>query len=102
MKHAPARMKLRPGSKRQRRQPRALTPPVKLRCESDDQMRLTIDEPQATHAIVQVDEELETGADRWTSTLTKGYVKLGPGLKLKVKSRCINKWRFPVLEISRE
>jgi len=73
--------------RRQRKQPRKLTPPLVLRSASGERV------------IVEVDDQFVTG-EIFQSGRISALLVLAPGLRIEVGSRSIHKRRFPVLRIS--
>lgn len=72
--------------KRLRKQPRLMTPPLVLRLEDGERQ------------IIDVDTELVTSQPS-NSLRTTAFLELAPGLKIRVRSRCLNKRRVTVLTI---
>jgi hypothetical protein len=73
--------------RRRRAQPRKATPPVALRGERG-------------RIILLVDEEATTSEEMTTLGKSSLFVRLEPGLHIKLSSRRIAKMRYPLLIIS--
>ena len=73
-----------------RKQPRRLTPPLILTNTQDS----------ADRTAILVDEELVLEAPHHSGRV-RCYLRLGPGLRVRVGSRCVNKRRITVVTILR-
>jgi len=73
-------------TKRTRKEPRRLTPPLFLRGAQGDR------------EVVEVDQEIVTISDM-TSGRVRAILQIAPGIRIKMGSRCINKRRVAVLRI---
>jgi hypothetical protein len=82
-----SKTKRRKATKPRRKQPRRMTPPLFLR-----------DAENGERSIIELDDSAQLVRTQTTGRMTV-YLKLAPGLRVRVSSRCVAKRRFTELHL---